>query len=121
MWQPFVPRHKWQGVSGPVAIGGSATGAVVVRVAGLVGAIRVASDPPWGVLIQQVGVGGGTRRSGAGWELDLTRTLHCLRERPVLPLFCLVSVLKLCSHSNKLGLELLTNHTKMEEPTMYST
>lgn len=84
--QPLVPRrHQRQRVSMPVAFRRGATTAVTVIgtvAAGVdvVAAIRVASRSSRRLLIQQVGLWGRPSWSGrcGHWDLDLTRTFHCL-------------------------------------------
>lgn len=61
----------------PVTIGrGTAT--TVAATVSVIAAIRVASCSSGRVLVQQVGLGGSPRWSGADWDLDLARAFHCL-------------------------------------------
>lgn len=65
----------------PVAVGRGAAGPGIVAVS-VVAVVRVASCSSGWVRVQQVGMGGGPRRSGGNWDLDLSRAFHCLeRER----------------------------------------
>lgn len=67
----------------PVAVWRVAAGAGTVAVAlSVVAAVRVAPCSSGRVLVQKVGMGGGPRRPGGCWDLDLARAFHGLqRER----------------------------------------
>lgn len=79
--QPLVPRrHQRQRVSVSVAVrcvaAGAGTVAAGVSVVAVVGVVPRSSGR---VLVQQVGLGGGSSRPGGRWNLDLARAFHSLR------------------------------------------
>lgn len=81
MGQPLVPRrHQRQRVSVPVAVRCVAAGAgTVAGAVPVVAAVGVVPRSSGRVLLQQVGVGGGSSRPGGRRDLDLARAFHRLQ------------------------------------------
>lgn len=79
--QPLVARrHQRQRVSVPVAVRCVAAGpGTVAGAVPVVAAVRVVTRSSGRVLVQQVGVGGGSSGPGGRRDLDLARAFHSLQ------------------------------------------